>query len=395
MSNNNQNFLNKFIKTPVRGVCSFFHCLNKKQWYKTFLSGVISILIGLFLGFILMLCVDPSSCLEGLKYIIISGFTSANIINTFQKATPMILSGLAIAFAFKLNLFNIGVTGQLTVGAFNSVLAGLAGCNWFVCLLIGAISGAFMGFIPGLLKAKFNVNEVLSGIMLNWISYYTIGMMGKSLISSSFKDRTNTNYLKEMPVEGRLPSILNGTDLNVGLIIAIILVIVIWIILYKTNFGFELKMTGLNKEASRYCGVNQDKAIILSLTISGALAGIAGYMIYALPNFPSKFMWSSGGDTLLSNGFDGISVSLVGQNSPIGCLFSAILIPALDQCRNILVTISDNKYNVYYSELIKNLIIYAASLSSFFFYMIEVNNRKLDDNYYFNLRIKNNKKEIK
>lgn len=391
MENIKQNILNAF-----RPIANFFHRANKKEGFRSIIAALISIIIGLVAGFIIMLCIQPQYSLNGLWTLVSTGLSDASLFGrALYRATPMIFSGVAIAFSFKLGLFNIGITGQVTIGAFCSLLAGLSGVNWFLCMLIGAIVGAIAGFIPGWLKAKFNVNEVLSGIMLNWVIYYMIGIFGNTAVPSSFKDKTTPSELMMMPASGQMPSlgIPQMEGVSVGLIIAIVFVIGIFAVLNFTTFGFELQMTGRNKSASKYAGVNQTKSIILSLTISGALAGICGYMLYADPGSPTKFMWSSDSNTLLTDGFNGISVSLIAQNSPIGCTFSSIFLTLIDASKNSLRTISDGFYNIHYTELIKSVIIYVAALSSFFNLMLINwnNNNELKD--YF--RRYKTKKELK
>lgn len=382
--------MNRFfskVKTAFRPIAVGLHEANKKEGFRNFLSSVISILLGLLFGFIVMLCVRPDSAFPGLWTLISKGLSSASDFNrVIYKAIPMIFSGMAIAFAFKLNLFNIGVTGQVTLGAFSSLLCGLGGANWFVCLLVGMISGAAAGLIPGFLKAKFGVNEVLSGIMVNWIIYYMIGLAGRMWVPREFKDRINSSELMMMPEAGRMPSlnIPNMEQISVGLIIAILAVIIIFVVLNKTNFGFELQMTGKNQHSSQYSGVNQTRSTILALTISGALAGICGYMLYSEPGSPTKFLWDSSSNTLLSDGFNGISVSLIAQNSPIGCIFSSIVLTVIDGAQNALKTVSNNAYNTHYTELIKSVVIYVAALSSFFGMALRRLNDKNDLIPYFN-----------
>lgn len=357
------------MKSGAKQCAVFFHKCNSKPGFRSLIAALISVFVGLFCGFLLMLCVSPQYSGVGFWTLISAGFSSASLFDlAVYRAIPMILSGLAIAFAFKLNLFNIGITGQVTIGAFASIVTGLAGGNWFVCMLVGALSGAVAGFIPGFLKAKFNVNEVLSGILLNWIIYYLIGIIGSLSIPSTFKNTTTPSELRTLPEAARMPSLgIPGMEnINVGLIFAIIIVIAIFVVLNKTTFGFELKMTGRNKEASKYAGVGQTKAIILSLTISGALAGLCGYMLYSDPISPSRFTWDSSANTLLSDGFNGISVSLIAQNSPIGCIFSSLLLTILDAAQNNIKAVSNSAYNNHYTELIKNIVIYVAAFSSFF-----------------------------
>lgn len=379
------NFLNK-MKSWFNPVAVFFHNANKRPGFKASISSVASILIGLVVGLIIMLIVSPTHAFTGLWTLISTGFSDAHLFSrVIFKATPLIFAGLSIAFSFNLGLFNIGITGQVTLGAFTSILAGLSGANWFVCMLVGMFSGALVGFIPALLKDKFHVNEVLSGIMLNWITYYIIGICGNLAVPRAFKDKASPSQLLMIPSDARMPSLgIPGMEnISVGLIIAILFIIGIFVILNYTTFGFELKMTGRNASASRYAGVNQSKSTILALTISGALAGICGYMLYAEPTAPSKFVWDSSANTLLADGFTGISVSLIAQNSPIGCLLSSIFLTLIDASSNSLKTISNGAYNVHYTELIKSVIIYVAALSSFFKIILTKLNDKNEMNDYF------------
>lgn len=383
-----------FFKNIFQSICQFFHYLNKKDGFKSFLAALISILLGVFFGFIVMLCIKPDAALAGVWELISEGWsTKDNITRVVYTAVPMVFSGLSIAFSFKLGLFNIGITGQVAFGAFCSICLGLSGCNWFVCLLMGALAGAFSGFLVGFFKAKFGVNEVLSGIMLNWILYYVVGLIGKTALPTSFKDRNTPSELMMMPESARMPSLgIEGAEnLSVGIIFAVLAVVIIYVILNHTTFGFELKMTGRNADASRNAGVNQKRTIILSLTISGLLAGICGYMIFSNPISPTKYTWDSTSNTLLSDGFNGISVSLIAQNSPLGVIFSSLLLTTINASQNSLKTVSDGAYNVHYTELIKSVVIYIAALSSFFFTGLRKINEKNDTNEFF-VRTKKEKK---
>ncbi len=384
---------NKFLNNSKKAcleVGGFFHNLNKKPGTKSFFSGLISIVIGLLFGLFVMLIVKPDKAGIGFITLLTEGFSANNIGSVIFKSIPLVFSGLSIAFAFNLGLFNIGITGQVTFGAFCSLLCGLSGANWFICLLVGMLSGALIGLIIGFLKSKFHVNEVLSGIMLNWIVYYFVGLFGKMSVPKSFIDPIQPQYFKPMPVDGRMPSlgIPNMPEVSVGLIFALLIVALIFICLNFTTFGFELKMTGRNAHASKYAGVNHTKATILSLTISGALAGIAGYMLYANPGIPPKFLFDSSSNTLLADGFAGISVSLIAQNSPIGCIISSLFLTLIDQSRNALVSVSGGVYNAYYADLIKAVIIYAAALSSFFKIIFTRINDKVEISGFFDTRTK-------
>lgn len=352
------------VLSCLYAIGGFFHKLNGMKWYGSLVSGLICVALGLLAGLILMLCVDARAAGEGLK-ILVTHALSSDPARVFYLATPMMLSGLSIAFSFKLGLFNIGITGQVTAGAFFSLLVGLAGGNWFLCILVGMIAGGLVGLVSGFLKAKFNVNEVLSGIMLNWIVYYLIGLIGGLAVPSSFKATEQPDYLANMPMAGRMPSMGLDNGISIGLVIALVIILVFEVILVKTKFGFELKLTGSNKFAAQYAGMNQTKNIILALTISGALAGICGYMLYARPLNPERFQWNSNSNTLIGDGFTGISVSLIGQNSPLGCVLASILLAMIDGAQSQMKNASA-LFNVHYTELIKAIIIYVASFSAFF-----------------------------
>lgn len=371
---------NPFLRFFYR-LGKFFHKLNGIKGVGTFLSGFLCVLSGLIVAFILLVILDAQNSLKGFGILMSYGFSSTNeVARMIYKATPMMLSGLAIAFSFKLGLFNIGITGQVTIGAFVSIVLGLVGCPWYVCLLAGMVSGAIIGFLPGLLKAKFNVNEVLSGIMLNWIVYYAIGLIG-TYLPSSMKQMTTPSELRNIPAAARMPSM--GLDkilpeVSVGIIISLVIIVVFQILLNHTTFGFELKLTGSNRFAAKYAGMNQTKNIVLALTISGALAGIAGYMLYSNPGYPIRFRWDSGNNSLISDGFTGISVSLIAQNSPVGCILSSLLLTFIDSSQSALKNAS-NAYNAHYTELIKAIIIYVASFSSMFAFILRKGYERYDE----------------
>ena len=373
---------NWFTNTKTgAAIRKFFSWSYSHEAVRATTSSIICILIGLFIGFIVMMIRDPSSCFEGLGVIFVSGAKNpSNFANVLVEMTPMILAGISISFAFKLGLFNIGVTGQLTMGAFLSILTGLAGADWYWCLLVGMLGGAAVGSISGFLKAKFNVNEVLSGIMLNWIVYYLTGLIGSNL-PDTWIDKNNNTKLTIMPKTGRLPSLAGPgifEDVTWGLIIAAVIAIIIWFILRYTKFGFELKLCGSNKYVAKYAGINQNGKIILSLLISGAIAGICGYMVYGAAT-PTQFTYGALDGVMISDGFNGISIALIGQTNPIGCIFSSFFLSYINQAQTRIVNVSSS-YSKYYMELVKAVIIYGASLSSFIGYLLKRRNeRKKDD----------------
>lgn len=244
-------------------------------------------------------------------------------------ATPIMLTGLSVGFAFKTGLFNIGASGQFIIGAFAAVYVGLnfkflGPVCWVVALLAAFLAGALWALIPGLLKAFFNVHEVISSIMMNYIGMYLVNY----LVAGNHKlfDQLRNQSLSlpknaEIPKMG-LDKIFPKSSVNGGFFIAVLFVIIIYIILNKTTFGFELKAVGFNRDSSKYAGINEKRSIILSMAIAGALAGLGGGLLYLAGS--GKHIEVI--DVLAAEGFTGISVALVGLSNPIGILFAALFI---------------------------------------------------------------------
>lgn len=288
-------------------------------------QGVISFLavvLGLVAGAILM-AIMGNNPVDGYIYLFQGGLKNIERAgNTLATSAPLILTGLSVAFAFKTGLFNIGAAGQMLFGGFCATAVGLT----FglptpvivpVMVLAGIIGGALWAFIPGLLKAKFNVHEVVSTIMMNWIAYWIIYYAIPAYFKAS---ETESKKLPEgATLQAKwLTNLFEGSFINSGIFIAILAVIVIAFILNKTVLGYELKAVGFNRHAAEYAGIAVNRNIILSMMISGALAGLAGVVEYT-GNATSIQI-----GILPSQGFDGIAVALLGASAPVGVLFSAI-----------------------------------------------------------------------
>ncbi len=299
-----------------------------------FLSSIFAILIGLLVGFIVLLICNPSQAVPGFFTIITGSFThgAKGVGQIFYYATPIILTGLSVGFAFNTGLFNIGASGQFMVGGLGAVVIGilakdLGPMHWVVALLGGMALGMLWGAVPGLLKAYFNVNEVIASIMMNYIGMYATNWIVKStpaLFNALRNESKNVAATANIPKMG-LDKLFPGSSLNGGFIIAVVAIVVIWIILYKTNLGFELKACGHNRFAAKYAGINEKKNIMLAMMIAGALSGLAGAIV----------MLSGTGahikivDVVAGEGFTGISVALLGLSHPFGILASAIFIAYL------------------------------------------------------------------
>ncbi|MCT6923607.1 ABC transporter permease [Metasolibacillus sp.] len=291
------------------------------------LVPIISVILGLIVGAIVMVVTgyDP-----------IKGYTALwngifgdiyTIGETIRQITPYILAGLAVAFAFRTGLFNIGVEGQLIMGWAAATYVGFAieGLPKMIhlplALIAAAAAGAFWAFIAGYLKARFSIHEVIVTIMLN----YTALHIANALIKSwSGRERTDNIAQTASLSSPWLEELTQYSRLHWGIIIAIVMVFIMWFILERTTLGFELKSVGFNKNAAEYAGMSVKKNIILAMTISGVFAGLAGAM-EALGTF--GYMAIRSGFTGI--GFDGIAVALLGANTPLGVVFGATLFGAL------------------------------------------------------------------
>ena len=298
------------------------------------LASLLSIVIGLVLGFILLVVLNPGASLEGMRAMMTTGFASMDKLGkVLYQAAPLMMCGLSVGFAFKTGLFNIGAPGQYTMGSFFALLCAIQfQLPWFVCLLAAAIGGAIWGIFPGLFKAYFNVNEVITSIMFNWIGMYLVNLIlansPKMLASgwgASNSDRTAAlsaanpgAILPKGPFAGLFG---NSSWINIGIILTIIFALIVWVVLQKTTFGYELKACGLSRDAAQYAGINAKRNIVLSMVIAGALSGIGGG-IYYLAGTGQYVIEKS----ILGMGFNGIPVALLASSNPIGTIFSALFI---------------------------------------------------------------------
>ena len=304
--------------------------LFQREGMISFSSSILAIICGLLFGLVILLLSNPSQASGGFMMILQGGFTDGiqGIGQMFYYATPIIMTGLSVGFAFQTGLFNIGAAGQFTIGAFVAVLIGVkctflpAGIHCLVAIAGAALAGALWGMIPGLLKAFRNVNEVISYIMMNYIGMYLVNLLIQKLIYDHVKNQSMAVASTANLPKAGLDKIFPNTDINVGIIIAIVFVILVYIILNRTTFGYELKACGKNQNASKYAGINAKRNIVLSMVISGALAGIGGALLYLANS--GKYLQVL--DIIAPEGFSGISVALLGMSNPIGILFAGLFI---------------------------------------------------------------------
>jgi len=246
---------------------------------------------------------------------------------TIRQISPYILAGLAVAFAFRSGLFNIGVEGQLIVGWFAAAYVGMAFelpkfIHLPVALLAAALAGALWGLIPGILKATLHVHEVIVTIMMNYIALHTVNALIKAVSEGGYK--TEKIHQTASLRSDFLSNLTDFSTLHYGIFVALAMVAVMWFILEKTKTGYELKSVGFNDHASKYAGMNVKKNIILSMVVSGAFAGLGGAM-EALGTFGNMVTRSA----FTGIGFDGIAVALLGANTPLGVIFGASLFGSL------------------------------------------------------------------
>ncbi len=295
-----------------------------------FVSSLLAIAVGLLFGLLILLFTNIGEAIPAFFTILMGGFTDgmAGIGQVLYMATPVILTGLSVGFAFKTGLFNIGSSGQFTFGAFVAVYIGVkwtflpSGLHWVVALLGATLAGALWGMVPGVLKAVSNVNEVITSIMMNYIGMYLVNMLIVQTVYDPIKNQSvSVADSANIPKAG-LDQLFHISNMNISIIIAILVVALMYIILNKTTFGYELKACGHSKEASIYAGINAKRNIILSMVIAGALSGLGGGILYLAGS--GKYLQVV--DILASQGFSGISVALLGMSNPIGILFAGLFI---------------------------------------------------------------------
>jgi len=301
------------------------------------LSSVTAVAVGLFAGLLIMIASNASQALYGFAAILTGGFSSMNEIGqVLYFATPVIMTGLSVGFSARTGLFNIGASGQFIAGAYAAVLVGVkcyffpGHLHWIAAIIAALAAGALWGAIPGICKALFNVHEVISCIMTNYIGTYLVNFLITQTIYDPIRNQSlrvmETANLPKMGMDRIFRDGFIVSSVNSGIIIAIIFAVMIYIILEKTVFGYELKACGFNREAARYAGINEKRSIILSMTIAGALSGLGGALLFLAGSGKGIYVV----DMLAIEGFNGIPVALLALNNPIGIIFSGLLIAYLN-----------------------------------------------------------------
>ena len=368
-----------------------------KRWQpdgtKSVLASLISILIGMAVGGVIILVVGLgnknlglSGAWEGIRLVfgglfstgrnaagqLTFGFNPTSVGNMLFRATPLILTGLSVAVAFKTGLFNIGAPGQYLMGTAATLMLALgiptevvpAPLVWVIAFLGGMLAGALWGCIPGIVKAFLNINEVLACIMTNWIAANLVTWMFDGSNYRNLVENTKSGYIYKTSYNGvqtaklGLDKLFPGSQVNGGIIVAIVIAILVYVLMNKTTLGYELKACGANRHAARYAGISDKRNIVLSMAIAGALSGAAASLYYLAGN--TEFFWSTY-QTLPATGFNGIPVALLAASNPIGVIFTGCFMSMLDIVGLQLTNLT--AYNEYITDVIIAVIVYLSAFS--------------------------------
>lgn len=360
---------------------------------KSALSALISILFGLAVGCVIILAVSffdsdftLKSAVEGIKLLLFGvfskgrdaageltfGFSASNLGNLLFRATPVIMTGLSVALSFRSGLFNIGASGQYLMGTAAALTVALSLDTgsippllvWLLAFISSLAAGALWGLIPGILRAYFNINEVLSCIMTNWIA--------ANLVTWIFENSPLRNSVQSGKIGYIMPTSLNGvstpligldrlfpsSQINGGILIAVIFAVTAYILLTKTVKGFEMRICGSNSHAAHYAGIKQKRMILFAFALAGALSG-AGAALYYLSGH-TEFFWSTY-QTLPAEGLNGIPVALLASNNPLAVIFTSFFMSFLGVSGQQLKTLT--AFNEFTTDIVVSLIVYLSAFS--------------------------------
>ena len=337
---------------------------------QTLIASLVCILLGLVVGYIALLLINPAGAWAAITSIVKNFWNYTRpaqqakyLGQTLAKTAPLIMCSLSVLFAYKVGLFNIGAAGQYVAGAGAALYCALAlNLPWWACMIAAALMGALMGCLSGLLKAYCNVNEVISCIMLNWIGLYTVNSVltsVKDVASPYTLSLTKVNAGAILPNAGLNTLFSNDRYVTIAIPLAIVIAVLVWLLLSKTKLGFELKATGLNKNAAKYAGMREKYNIILTMAIAGALAGLGAAMLF-LTNFEQ---WSVTQSSVPAMGFNGIAAAFLGGLHPIGVIFSSFFIQHITNGGG---HVDMSMYSSQISDFISSMIIYLCGFVLFF-----------------------------
>lgn len=346
----------------------------KNNGVQSLLASLVCVILGLLIGYIVLLFINPDGAGEAISAVMKNFLTYSKpetqtkyLGNTLVKTAPLLMCSLSILFAYKVGLFNIGAAGQYCIGVALSLYAALGwGWGWLPCMLLAMVGGAALGAVSGLLKSYCNVNEVISGIMLNWIVLYLTNML-----LTRVKEDTSpyTFVLSHKNASAILPSLGLGSLFNgnqyVGLALplSVLIAVLVWVVLEKTRFGYELRATGNNKNAAKYCGMAEKRNIMLTLAISGALAGMGAAMLY----LTGYEQWQCSTSSVPGMGFNGIAAAFLGGLNPFGAILASFFIQHITAGG---AYVDKSMYCAQISDLISSLIIYLCGFVLFMKYAL-------------------------
>ena len=353
--------------------------LLRKDGVQTLIASLACILGGLIVGYIALLIIEPSGAFKAIVDLMKSFLRFPGALKlkyfgqTLVRTVPLLMCALSVLFAYKVGMFNIGVAGQYVAGACAGLYAALAwNLPWWACLICAMIAGAALGAVAGVLKTSCNVNVVISGIMLNWITLYLTNLVltkVKSPNSPYTMGLRGNNPKALIPSLGLGALFKNEKSVTLAIPLAILVCVAVWIILNKTKFGYELKATGNNMHAAKYCGMKEKRNIILTMLISGALAGLGAGLIY-LTGIED---WETTITSVPAMGFNGIAVAFLGGLDPLGAILSALFIQWITLGGSF---VDLQVYSPQISSLISSLIIYLCAFVAFFKYFLQARLRK-------------------
>ena len=378
-----------FVNLPHNSK-EFVKSIPNKKGFNSVASSLISILVGIFIGFLFMVFAivfqKTASPFRGLGFVFGGPFGSSNVGyelgNMLFKTVPLIFTGLSVGIAYKTGLFNIGAPGQFLMGTMGALLVALsinttgnrfAGVMvWLLAIVVAIAFAILWALIPGFLKAQFGINEVIICIMTNWIAANLVSWVYSSLPNlknpavgkGGFLIKTNVtgNFTPKIGLD-KLFSSRNGSflsDLDISILIAIVVGILLWVLMNKTTLGYSLKACGYNRNAAKYAGINEKLNIMIAMGIAGALAGLGGAFYYLNPGQEMIINTSA---TLPNYGFNGIPAALLANSNPIGIIFTSLFIRYIESGS---LNLTKAGYNQNIGSIIIAIIIYLAGFSRFF-----------------------------
>ena len=350
---------------------------------QTLIASLFCIVLGLVVGYIVLFMINSAGAgraitaiLKNFLYFPRPEVALEYFGSTLAKTAPLLMCTLSVLFAYKVGLFNIGASGQFSVGTgFALYFAIHYNAPWWVCILLAMIGGALLGMASGALKAYLNVNEVIACIMLNWISLYAVNTVLTAVKESgttyTLPLRTN-NPGAVIPHLGLQHLFADNRYVTIAIPLSVVFAILVWVVLGKTKLGYELKPTGLSVNASKYSGMKEKKNIILTIGISGALAGLGAGFLY----LSGIEQWSCAQTAVPNMGFNGIAAAFLGGLHPIGAIFSSFFIQHITSGG---AYVDKMVYCSQISDLIAAIIIYFCGFVLFFKHCMNTKIRKAED----------------